>query len=65
MAFARFFDVSVDWLASGVGERRLTQQLDANEVMLLQAFRKLPSQEAELHLRLILARASDGETQNS
>ena len=55
MAFAKFFDVSVDWLATGEGPKKVHEALTNKELLLIQAFRKLPENEADLHLRLIVA----------
>lgn len=58
LAIARYFNVSVDWLANGVGERCLVEPMTPKESLLLQAFRELPEHEADLHLQLIMTRTS-------
>ncbi|WP_282758359.1 helix-turn-helix domain-containing protein [Komagataeibacter saccharivorans] len=61
MAFAKFFGVSVDWLATGEGPKRINETLTTQELLLINAFRKLNENEAELHLKLIVAHTEKGE----
>ncbi|GBQ52194.1 helix-turn-helix domain-containing protein [Komagataeibacter sucrofermentans] len=61
MAFAKFFGVSVDWLATGDGPREINETLTAKELLLIKAFRRLPENEAELHLKLIVAHTETGK----
>jgi transcriptional regulator with XRE-family HTH domain len=56
MAIATHFDVSLDWLAKGIGDQRPARALNEAEALLLHAFRRLPAPEAELHLQLMLKR---------
>ena len=61
LAIARYFGVSVDWLANGTGERCLVDPMTPKEALLLQAFRELPEHEADLHLQLIMSRSTAGK----
>jgi transcriptional regulator with XRE-family HTH domain len=58
LAIAKYFSVSVDWLANGSEDKILMQPISPKEMMLLDSFRKLPKHEAELHFSLIVSRAS-------
>jgi len=62
MALAQFFDVSLDWLASGQGDRTpgAAQAQNAREALFLSAIRQLPEDEAEAHLQLLLKRIRPG-----
>ncbi|GCD53067.1 helix-turn-helix domain-containing protein [Acetobacter pasteurianus] len=63
LAIAKFFSVSIDWLANGGDEKTHMEPVSPKEILLLNSFRKLPKDEAELHLNLILARISQGKEQ--
>ena len=54
---AQEFKISLDWLASGSGEMRPATATNEQEALLLFAFRSLPPDEAETHLKLMLQRA--------
>lgn len=56
VAIANVFNVSLDWLAEGKGDPRPAQATSEEEALLLFAFRQLPANEREAHLRLLLAR---------
>ena len=56
VAIATHFGVSLDWLSEGSGEPRPTRTLDETEILLVQAFRRLPRDEREAHLNLMLKR---------
>ena len=56
VALAQYFDVSLDWLTSGAGEPKKAEALNSNEALLLFGFRNLDEEEAEMFLKLILAR---------
>lgn len=56
VAIATHFSVSLDWLSDGNGEPRPARALDETETLLVQAFRKLPPEEQEAHLNLMLKR---------
>ena len=56
LAMATYFEVSLDWLAEERGEPRPARAMTESETLLLQAFRKLPPDEAEAHLNLLLMR---------
>lgn len=58
VAIAAYFEASLDWLASGIGEIRAgaSRASTQDEALLLYAFRELPSDEAGAILKLILAR---------
>lgn len=58
MAMATYFDVSLDWLAEGRGDKRPAKATSDQEAILLYAFRQLPPDEAEAHLNLILKRVN-------
>lgn len=55
---AHEFNVSLDWLTSGAGGMRPAQATNEQEALLLMAFRSLPKDEAETHLKLMLQRAN-------
>lgn len=55
---AHEFNVSLDWLTSGTGGMRPAQATNEQEALLLMAFRSLPKDEAETHLKLMLQRAN-------
>lgn len=54
IAASVFFDVSLDWLASGIGDPRTARASDENEALLLFAYRQLPPDEREAYLHLML-----------
>ena len=58
VALADFYAVSLDWLVSPDGhmEDGAGRVANDNEALLLQAFRRLPSDEADVLLKLILGR---------
>lgn len=56
MALATFYDVNVDWLARGIGDQRGAVAVTEQEQLLLFAFRNLPTEQAEMFLRLMLSR---------
>lgn len=58
VALADFYAVSLDWLVSPDGhmEDGAGRVANNNEALLLQAFRRLPSDEADVLLKLILGR---------
>ncbi|WP_408734748.1 helix-turn-helix domain-containing protein [Gluconobacter thailandicus] len=51
------FNVSLDWLTSGSGDAVPARAINEQEALLLMAFRSLPPDEAETHLKLMLQRA--------
>lgn len=57
LAIAQEFGVSLDWLAAGHGNMQPAQALNENEALLLYAYRSMPTDEAETHLKLMLQRA--------
>ena len=52
------FNVSLDWLTSGTEDAVPARALNEQEALLLMAFRSLPPDEAETHLKLMLQRAN-------
>lgn len=58
MALAAFYDVSLDWLASGQGPMQpgKAAALNEEEALLLYAFRALPQGEAKPLLQMLLSR---------
>lgn len=56
--YALRFHVTIDWLLEGRGEPR--SRHNETEAALLDAFRKLPANEANAYLQLILQRARSG-----
>ena len=56
VAIANFFDVSLDWLTSGVGSVQRATAANADEALLLFAYRQLPEPERKAHLNLLLSR---------
>jgi transcriptional regulator with XRE-family HTH domain len=58
MALASFYDVSLDWLASGqgLGDSGKAAASTPDEALLLYAFRALPEQEAKPLLQMLLKR---------
>jgi transcriptional regulator with XRE-family HTH domain len=56
VALANYYDVSLDWLTSGEGDRRPARALNEEEALILYAFRRLPPEEAKAHLQLLLSR---------
>ncbi|WP_239648259.1 helix-turn-helix domain-containing protein [Komagataeibacter europaeus] len=50
------FGLSLDWLTSGVGDMRKAEAQNDEEALLLYAFRSMPRDEAETHLKLMLQR---------
>ncbi|AQS92095.1 transcriptional regulator [Gluconobacter albidus] len=57
LKIAQEYNLTFDWLISGVGNRSPLYPLTDQEIQLLQAFRSLPSEEAETHLKLMLQRS--------
>lgn len=62
VAISNFFDVSLDWLASGDGDRtaRAARAQNEREALFLAALRRLPDGEADAHLQLLLKRVQGG-----
>lgn len=58
MALAAFYEVNLDWLATGQGEMApgSAQARNQKEALLLYAFRALPEQEANPLLDMLLSR---------
>lgn len=58
MALAAYYDVSLDWLASGQGPMKpgVAAAMNENEALLLYAFRALPPDEARPLLQMMLNR---------
>lgn len=56
IAIANFYEVSLDWLTTGEGEKRPEPILSPEEDTLLRAYRKLPPEEAAALLSMLLAR---------
>ena len=56
---AEFYGVSVDWLIHGNGtaEGAITPPLNPLEIQVLEAFRQLPAEQAQLMLRMLQAAA--------
>ncbi|MBS1068823.1 helix-turn-helix domain-containing protein [Gluconobacter cerinus] len=52
------FNVSLDWLTSGSGDAVPARAINEQEALLLIAFRSLPPDEAETHLKLMLQRSN-------
>jgi len=52
------FNVSLDWLTSGTEDAVPARAVNEQEALLLMAFRSLPPDEAETHLKLMLQRAN-------
>ena len=66
LAIAHEFGVSLDWLAAGNGNMQPAHALNENEALLLYAYRSMPLDEAETHLKLMLQRAkAAGEKSNT
>ena len=65
MAVASEFSVSLDWLLHGHGDMRPSGPVTENEALLLYAFRNMPTDEAETHLKLMLQRANKETTKES
>lgn len=61
IAIATFFDVSLDWLTSGEGERRPARESSEREALLLQAFRRLTKDERDAHLEFMVRLAQAAE----
>lgn len=61
MALARFYDVSLDWIASpdGFVEVGSARARDEREALLLDAFRRLPEEEADPLLQMLLSRVKE------
>lgn len=57
IAMAGYYDVSLDWLSTGEGEKRLARPRSLEEHRLLEAYRRLPPEEATMYLTLMRARA--------
>ncbi|MFT8479624.1 MAG: helix-turn-helix transcriptional regulator [Gluconobacter oxydans] len=57
LKIAQEYNLTFDWLLSGVGNRTPLYPLNDQEIQLLQAFRALPREEAETHLKLMLQRS--------
>lgn len=58
MAIASFFDVSLDWLTDGKGEKKPARALNEKEAILLDAFRRIPEDESDALLNFILKRTT-------
>lgn len=56
MAIAAYFDVSLDWLTEGHGEKLPAQAINEHEAALLDAYRRLPDDEARAFLQYALVR---------
>ena len=58
MALAAYYDVSLDWLASGQDTMKagVAAAMNEDEALLLYAFRALPSDEAKPLLQMMLNR---------
>ncbi|MFT8785433.1 helix-turn-helix domain-containing protein [Gluconobacter oxydans] len=54
IAASTFFEVSLDWLANGSGDQRPAQALTEKEALLLFTFRRMPSDDADAFLHLML-----------
>lgn len=54
LAVGQIFGVSLDWLANGHGDPRPAMALNEKEALLLFAFRRMPDDVADTHLRLML-----------
>ena len=52
------FGLSLDWLTSGIGDKRKAEAQNDQEALLLYAFRSMPKDEAETHLKLMLQRVN-------
>lgn len=50
------FNIPIDWLIDNTSSSHTIFTKNQKEVMLLQAFRQLPENEAKIHLKLILQR---------
>lgn len=64
MALADFFGVSMDWLAAAPGRAISGDDIRAQnheEALLLSAFRRLPKDEAEPLLKMLLSRSKSAE----
>ena len=58
MAMATYFNVSLDWLAKGKGDKRPASATNDQEAILLYAFRQMPAEEGEALLNLMLKRVN-------
>ena len=57
MALAAFYDVSLEWLATGLGDRKgAAAAMNEEEALMLYAFRALPEVEAKPLLQMLLSR---------
>lgn len=59
------YGVSLDWITSGVGNMKPARAITEQEAVLLQAFRSLPADEAETHLKLMLQRVNKSHQKDS
>lgn len=60
-ATANFFNVSLDWLTGDEPDESTDKAQNKQETLLLNAFRSLPKNEAEIHLQLMLQRVANGK----
>jgi len=58
VAIANYFNASLDWLTTGYGELTPSKALNEDEAILLDAYRRIPKDEAKVLLKLILARTA-------
>lgn len=61
MAIAAYFNVSLDWLTEGRGEKLPAKALNENEAALLDAFRRMPDSEAVAFLQYALVRTQGAQ----
>lgn len=61
---SREFDIPINWILTDQETSNIISTKDEREILLLQAFRQLPEDEAQMHFELILRRVKNKDKIN-